>query len=161
MLVSTSRLACAAVGALLLALGLAACGGSSPSTDSNAGAGAAQPGGGQRGSLQDPKVVACLKKAGVTVPGRPRGGSGGPPGGQNGQPPGGQSAQPPGGQNAQPPSGQNGQPPSGQGAPNGRPPTAGFQKLRAALQKCGVAFGGRPPNGQPPQGGQGTTTSAT
>jgi hypothetical protein len=146
--VSTSRPACAAVGALLLALGLTACGGSSRSTDSTAGAGAgaAQPGGDPRGFLQDPKVAACLKKEGVTIPSRPRGGSGGPPGGQGGQPP----------------SGQDGQPPSGQGAPNGAPPTAQFQKLRAALQKCGVTFRGRPPNGQPPPGGQGTTsTSAT
>jgi hypothetical protein len=135
---------CVAVGALLLALCLAACGGSSPSTNSNAGAsaGAGQPGGGRRGFLQDPKVVACLKKEGVTVPSRPR--NGGPPGGQNGQPP----------------SGQDGQPPSGQGAPNRRPSSAQFQKLRAALQKCGVSFQGRPPDGQPPQGGQGTTSTS-
>ena len=79
--------------------------------------------------------MACLKKAGVTVPSRPRGGSGGPPGGQNGQPP------------------------SGQGAPNGRPRSAQFQKLRAALEKCGVDFRGGPPNGQAPQG-QGTTTGS-
>jgi hypothetical protein len=151
--VSTSRPACAAVGALLIALCLAACGSSTPSTSSNAnaGAGAAQPGGGGSGFLRDPKVVACLKKEGVTVPSRPRGGNAGPPGGQNGQPP--------SGQNGQPPSGQNGQPPSGQGRPNRRPDTAQFQKLRAALQKCGVTFQGRPPNGQPPQGGQGTTST--
>jgi hypothetical protein len=144
--VSTSRPACAAVGALLIAVGLAACGSSGTSTTSNAdvGAGAAQPGGGQRGFLQDPKVVACLKKEGVTVPSRPRGGNGGPPGGQNGQPP----------------SGQDGQPPAGQGRPNRRPDSAQFQKLRAALQKCGVTFQGRPPNGQPPQGGQGTTSTS-
>ena len=143
---STSRPACAAVGALLIALCLAACGSSSSSTTGNAGAGAsaAQPGGGRRGFLQDPKVVACLKKAGVTVPSRPRGGNGGPPGGQN----------------QQPPSGQNGQPPSGQRAPNGGPGSAQFQKLRAALQKCGVDFGGRPPNGQPPQGGEGTSSTS-
>ena len=143
---STSRPACAAVGALLIAVGLAACGSSGTSTTSNAdaGAGAAQPGGGQRGFLQDPKVVACLKKEGVTVPSRPRGGNGGPPGGQNGQPP----------------PGQDGQPPAGQGRPNRRPDSAQFQKLRAALQKCGVTFQGRPPNGQPPQGGQGTTSTS-
>jgi hypothetical protein len=134
---------CVALGALLLALCLAACGGSSPSTNSTAGAGsgAGQPGGG-RGFLQDPKVVACLKKEGVTVPRRPR--NGGPPGGQNGQPP----------------SGQDGQPPSGQGAPNRRPRSAQFEKLRAALQKCGVTFQGRPRDGQPPQGGQGTTSTS-
>jgi hypothetical protein len=84
--VSTSRPACAAVGALLLTLALAACGGSSSPTDTNAGAGAAQPGGARRGFLQDPKVVACLKKAGVTVPNRPRGADGGPPGAQNRRP---------------------------------------------------------------------------
>ena len=135
---STSRPACAAVGALLIALCLAACGSSSSSTTGNAGAGAsaAQPGGGRRGFLQDPKVVACLKKAGVTVPSRPRGGNGGPPGGQNGQPP------------------------SGQGTPNRRPDSPQFQKLRAALQKCGATFRGRPPNGQPPQGGEGTSSTS-
>jgi hypothetical protein len=143
--VSTSRPACAVVGALLVALSLAACGSSNSSTSSSAsaGAGATQPGGGRRGFLQDPKVVACLKKEGVTVPSRPRGANGGSPG-----------------QNGQPPSGQNGQPPSGQGAPNRRPDSAQFQKLRAALQKCGVTFQGRPPNGQPPPGGQGTTSTS-
>ena len=56
--------------------------------------------------------------------------------------------------------GQNGRPPSGQG---GRTPpdSAQFQKLRAALQKCGVTFPGRPPNGQPPQGQGTTSTSAS
>jgi hypothetical protein len=144
--VSTSRPAWAAVGALLVALCLAACGssGSTTSGNANAGAGATQPGGGRRGFLRDPKVVACLKKAGVTVPSRPRGGNGGPPGGQNGQPP----------------SGQTGRPPSGQGQPNRGPDSAQFQKLREALQKCGVTFQGRPPNGQPPQGGEGTTSTS-
>jgi hypothetical protein len=140
--VSTSRPACAAVGALLLALGVAACGASSSTTSTATGA--APPGGARRGFLQDPKVVACLEKEGVTIPSRPRGADGGPPGGQDGQPP----------------SGQDGQPPSGQGAPNGRPGSARFPKLRAALQKCGVNFQGRPPNGQPPQGGQGTTSTS-
>ena len=135
---STSRPACAAVGALLIALCLAACGSSSSSTTSNAGAwaSATQPGG-RRGFLQDPKVVACLKQQGVTIPSRPQGRNGGQPGGQNGQPP------------------------SGQGRPNGGQGSAQFQKLRAALQKCGVTFQGRPPNGQPPRGGQGTTTATT
>jgi hypothetical protein len=59
-----------------------------PSTDTNAAAsaGTAPPGGARRGFLQDPKVVACLKKAGVTVPSRPRGADGGPPGAQNRRP---------------------------------------------------------------------------
>ena len=139
---STSRPACAAVGALLIALCLAACGSSGTTSSAGAGTGAAQPGGGQRGFLQDPKVVACLKKEGVTVPSRPRGGNGGPPGGQNGQPP----------------SGQDGQPPAGQGRPNRRPDSAQFQKLRAALQKCGVNF----PNGGngAPAPNQGTTSTS-
>ena len=141
---STSRPACAAVGALLIALCLAACGSSSSGTTGNANAGSTQPGGGRRGVLQDPKVAACLKKEGVTVPSRPRGANGGPPGGQSGQPP----------------SSQNGQPPTGQGRRNPRPDSAQFQKLRAALQKCGVTFRGRPPNGQPPQGGQGTASTS-
>jgi hypothetical protein len=142
--VSTSRPACAAVGVVLIALCLAACGSLSSGTTSTASA--TRPGAGRRGFLQDPKVVACLKKEGVTIPSGPRGGNGGPPGGQNGQPPG----------------GQNGRPPSGQGQPNRRPRSAQFQKLRAALQKCGVTFQGRPPNGQPPRGAEGTTsTSAT
>jgi hypothetical protein len=143
--VSTSRPACALAGALLIALFLAACGSSDSSTTGNAGAGASQqPGGGRRGFLQDPKVVACLKKEGVTVPSRPQGADGGPPGGQNGQPP----------------TGTNRRPPSGQGAPSRRPDSAQFQKLRAALQKCGVTFRGRPPSGQPPQGGPGTTSTS-
>ena len=141
---STSRPACAAVGALLVALCLAACGSSSSGTTSNANAGSTQPGGGRRGLLQDPEVAACLKKEGVTVPSRPRGANGGPPGGQSGQPP----------------SSQSGQPPTGQGRRNPRPDSAQFQKLRAALQKCGVTFRGRPPNGQPPQGGQGTASTS-
>jgi hypothetical protein len=140
--VSTSRPAGAVVGALLIALSLAACGSSNSGTgtNANAGTGASQPGGARRGFLQDPKVVACLKKQGVTLPNRPQRGNGGAPGGQNGQ---------------------NGQPPSGQGRPNGGQGSAQFQKLRAALQKCGVNFQGRPPNGQPPQGGQGTTSTTT
>ena len=133
---STSRPACAAVGALLIALCVTACGSSGTGTTSNASAGASRPGNGRRGFLQDPKVVACLKKEGVTVPGRPPGANGAPPGGQNGRPP------------------------SGQGQPNRRPGSPQFQKLRAALQKCGVTYQGRPPNGQPPQDGQGTTSTS-
>jgi hypothetical protein len=149
--VSTSRPVCAAVGALVIALCVGACGGdSSSSSGANTGAGSAAnpPGNGRRGFLQDPKVVACLKKQGVTIPSRPRGN--GPPNGQNGQPP--------TGTDGQPPTGTNRRPPSGQGAPNG-PGSAQFQQLREALQKCGVDFRGRPPNGQQPQG-QGTTTGS-
>jgi hypothetical protein len=147
LVVSTPRPVCAAVGALVIALCVGACGSDSNSTSTagaGAGAGANPPGNAGRGFLQDPKVVACLKKEGVTVPsGRGRG-NGGPPNGQNGQPP----------------TGTDGQPPSGQGGPNG-PGSAQFQKLRAALQKCGVDFRGRPPSGQAPQGQGTTSTSAS
>ena len=138
---STPRPACAAVGALVVALCVGACGSDSNST-STAGAGAG--GTARRGFFQDPKVVACLKKEGVTVPSGRRRGNGGPPNGQNGQPP----------------TGTNRRPPSGQGAPNGAG-SAQFQKLRAALQKCGVDFRGRPPSGQAPQGQGTTSTSAS
>jgi hypothetical protein len=143
--VTTSRALRAAVGALVIAVSVAACGSdSNPSSGANTGAatGAGQSGNARRGFLQDPKVVACLKKQGVTVPSGPRRGNGGQ------------------GQNGQPPTGTNRRPPAGQGGPNG-PGSAQFQKLRAAMQKCGVDFGGRPPNGQPPQGGQGTTGTTT
>jgi hypothetical protein len=132
--VSTPRPACAAVAALVIALCVGACGSDagpspSPSATAGAGAGANRPGNARRGFLQDPKVVACLKQQGVTVPTRPRG-NGGPPNGQDGR------------------------------RPNG-PGSAQFQKLRAALQKCGVDFRGRPPNGAAPQGQGTTSTSAT
>jgi hypothetical protein len=42
-----------------------------------------------------------------------------------------------------------------------RPDSAQFQKLRAALQKCGVDFRGGPPNGQAPQGQGTSSTSAS
>jgi hypothetical protein len=127
---------------LILALGLTACGGDS---SSSATAGQAQQQGqqgpnGRRGFLQDPKVRACLQKQGVTIPTfrRP----------QNGQTP-------------------NGQPPNGQ-PPNGQPPTGqrrnrnngDFEKLRAALQKCGVTFP-NPGNGGGPPPGQGTGMTST
>jgi hypothetical protein len=100
--------------------------------------------------FSDPKVQACLKKQGVTVPDFRRG-SGPPPSGGNGQPPSGQ-----------PPSGGNGQPPSGQ-----RPRNGGFgnsaqaQKLRAALQKCGVTLPNRGQNGPPQQQQDATSTDTT
>jgi hypothetical protein len=76
-------------------------------------------------------VRACLQKRGVTLPTFRRP--------QNGQPP-------------------NGQPPNGQ-RPNLN--SAQFQKLRAALQKCGVTFpnGGGGGNGGPPPS-QGTSTTS-
>jgi hypothetical protein len=136
--------------ALVIALGLAACGGgSSPGAASNANAN--QPPNGGRGFLSDPKVQACLKKQGVTVPSgrRPNGGS--PP---NGQAPGGGNGQPPSGGNGQAPNGGNGRPPGGQRN------SAQFQKLRTALQKCGVTLPNRG-NGAPAPYQGTTSTSAS
>ena len=135
---------CAVVGALAIALCVGACGSAnSSSTATNAGAAAGRPGSGRRGFLQDPKVVACLKKAGRHHPERTPARQRRPT------------------RRRAPPTGTDGQPPSGQGRQNRRPDSAQFQKLRAALQKCGVTFPGRPPNGQPPQGQGTTSTSAS
>ncbi len=142
---STSRL----VGVLLAAcaLGVGACGSSDSTSTTNASA--SQGAGGQRNGpgavLRDPKVQACLKKQGVTIPSfrRPPGSGQRPPGG-SGQG-GGQSG------------GSGGQRPPGGGANGGRFAQR-FQQLRAALQKCGVQLpqgGGRPPQPQ----GQGTSTT--
>jgi hypothetical protein len=106
--------------ALLVVVGLAACGSSSDPGSTTTSAAAQQPGA-RRGVFSDPKVQACLKKAGVQVPQFRRG---------NGRPPG---------------SGGSGQPGNGQ-----RPPGGGFrnspefQKLRDALQKCGMTLPNRP-----------------
>jgi hypothetical protein len=89
-----------------------------------------QQAGGRRGRFSDPKVQACLKKEGVQVPDF-RGGNG------------------------EPQSGSSGQRPNGGGFGN----SAEAQKLRKALQKCGVTLPKRGQNG-PPQG-QGTTPSDT
>ncbi|HEY7619672.1 MAG TPA: hypothetical protein VH834_07865 [Solirubrobacteraceae bacterium] len=83
-------------------------------------------------------MQACLKKQGITIPTfrRP----------QNGQPPNGQSPN------------RQGQRPNGQ-RPNGN--SAQFQKLRAALQKCGVTFpNGGGQGGAPPNGGTSTTNES-
>jgi hypothetical protein len=126
------------------ALGLAACGGGSSGT--NASSTTTNPGarsGGFFAAARDPKVQACLKKQGVTLPtGRFRGG--------NGQPP---ARTTPGG--------------APRNAPNGTPPgrrfgnSAQFQKLRAALEKCGVQLPSGPPGGAPPGGASGTSTGTT
>ena len=139
----------AAVGAVcVLAVGLTACG------DSSSGSGSTSTNGQQanagRGAFSDPKVQACLKKQGVQVPDFRRGDGNGPP--QNGQPP--------TGTEGQPPSGTDGPPPSGQ-----QPPSSGFrnsaqaEKLRRALQKCGVTLPNRGQNGPPQQ--QDTTQGDT
>jgi hypothetical protein len=133
----------ATVGAVsCLAVGLAACG------DSGSGSGSISTSGPQanarQGLFSDPKVQACLKNEGVEVPSFRRG-----------------NGQPPSGGDGQPPSGDSGQPPSGQ-----RPPDGGFrnsaqaEKIRKALQKCGVTLPNRGQNG-PPQQQQDTTPSDT
>jgi hypothetical protein len=126
----------------VVALGVTACGGGSSSTSTASSSAAQQQNGGRRGFLSDPKVQACLKKQGVTLAAGRR--NGGPP---NGQPP---NGQPPTGTNRRPPTGTNGN----------RPNSARFQKLRAALQKCGVTLPNRGQNGQPPQAAPSGTTAS-
>jgi hypothetical protein len=134
----------AAVGAVsALAVGLTACGDSSSGPGSTSTTG--QQANARQGLFSDPKVQACLKKEGVEVPDFRRG-----------------DGQPPSGGNGQPPSGGNGQPPSGQ-----RPPNGGFrnsaqaEKIRKALQKCGVTLPNRGQNGPPQQQQQDATPSDT
>jgi hypothetical protein len=136
----------AAAGAVsVLALGLAACGGSSPGSTSTT----SQQSSARRGVFSDPKVQACLKQQGVEVPNLRR---------RSGQ---GSNEQPPSGGSGQPPNGGNGQPRSGQGPPNGGfSNSARGQELRAALQKCGVTLPNRGQNG-PPQRQQDATPSDT
>jgi hypothetical protein len=141
--------ALAAVGAVsIIVAGLTACGSSSLGSGSASTSTTGQQGNARRGVFSDPKVQACLKKQGVTVPDFRRGG--GPP--ANGGS---------GSENGQGPSGGSGQPPNGQ-----RPRNGGFgnsaqaQKLRAALQKCGVTLPNRGQNG-PPQQQQDATPSDT
>jgi hypothetical protein len=154
----------AATGAAsILALGLAACGDSGPSSGSTSTTG--QQANARGGAFSDPKVQACLKKQGVQVPDFRRGNGNGPP--QNGQPPSGQSGggQSGSGGNGQSGSGGGGQ--SGSGQPQGGqgPPNGGFrnsaqgEKIRKALQKCGVTLPNRGQNGPPQQ--QGTTQGDT
>jgi hypothetical protein len=155
----------AAVGAVcVLAVGLTACGDSSSgsgSTSTNGQQANAQP-----GAFSDPKVQACVKKQGVQVPDFRRGDGNGPP--QNGQPPTGTDGQPPTGTDGQPPTGTDGQPPTGTDGqpPSGqRPPNGGsrnsaqVEKIRKALQKCGVTLPNRGQNSPPQQ--QGTTQGDT
>jgi hypothetical protein len=134
----------AVVGAVsVLAFGLTACGDSSSGSGSTSTTG--QQANARRGAFSDPNVQACLKKQGVQVPDFRRGNGNGPP---------------PTGTDGQPPSGTDGQPPSGQ-----RPPNGGFgnsaqgEKIRKALQRCGVTLPNRGQNGPPQQ--QDTTPSDT
>jgi hypothetical protein len=130
------RAACAC--ALLAALSLAACGGdSSGSSGTNASVGAQQrQGGGRRGFLGlDAKTRACLKQQGVTFPTGRR-----------------------------PQNGQSGSGQSGSGQRPNRPRfnrnSAQFQKLRAALQTCGVTFPNRGDGNTGPPPSQGTNTTS-
>jgi hypothetical protein len=137
------RIACTC--ALLATLGLAACGGDSSSgSSSTANASQQQQGaGGRRGFFQlDAKTRACLQKQGVTLPTGRRPPNGQPP--QNGQQP----------QNGQTP---NGQPPNGQRRNRN---SAQFQKLRAAMAKCGVTFPSPGGGNGGPAPNQGTTSSS-
>ena len=99
-------LAVAAIAAVVAGCGSGSSGSSSAAPSAQRGPGA---------FARDPKVAACLKKQGVTLPNR--------------------QSRPPG----------SGQRPNAAGS-------ARFQKLRAALQKCGVT---------PPRAGQGGPPPAT
>jgi hypothetical protein len=127
----------------ILVAGLTACGGSSSGSGSASTSTTGQQANARQGAFSDPKVQACLKKQGVTVPDFRRG-SGPPANGGNG------------GGNTQPPSASNGQRPRNGGFGN----SAQAQKLRAALQKCGVTLPDRGQNG-PPQRQQDATPSDT
>jgi hypothetical protein len=118
----------------ILVTGLAACGGSSSGSGSASTSTTGQQANARQGVFSDPKVQACLKKQGVTVPNFRRG-NGPPANGGNG------------GGNSQPPNGSNGQRPRNGGFGN----SAQAQKLRAALQKCGVTLPNRGQNGPPQQ----------
>jgi hypothetical protein len=115
------------------ALGLAACGGGSSKSSAGAPSSTTTPRrGGFFGAARDPKVVACLKKQGVTFPPR----------------------------RARP---RNGAPPA---RPRGSFPRNGafaqrFQKLRTALQKCGVTLPTGPPGAGPPGGSAPPASSTT
>jgi hypothetical protein len=143
--VPSTRVVATFAGLALAASGVAACGSGSGSTSTGSSASASQQQGGQRsGAFNDPKVQACLKKQGVTVPNFRLGGNG-----------------PPNGGNGQPPNGGNGQPPSGSSGQRRNRDPAQFQKLRQALQKCGVTLPDRGQNAPPPSGTTNSQTSAS
>jgi hypothetical protein len=128
----------------ILVAGLTACGGSGSGSGSGSTSAAGQQANARQGAFSDPKVQACLKKQGVTVPNFRRG-SGPPANGGNG------------GGNGQPPNGSNGQRPRNGGFGN----SAQAQKLRAALQKCGVTLPNRGQSGPPQQQHDATPTDTT
>ncbi|MEN3285509.1 MAG: hypothetical protein V7607_6649 [Solirubrobacteraceae bacterium] len=131
----------------ILVAGLTACGGSSSGSGSASTSTTGKQANARQGVFSDPKVQACLKKQGVTVPDFRRG-SGPPANGGNGGS---------GGGNTQPPSGSNGQRPRNGASGN----SAQAQKLRAALQKCGVTLPNRGQNGPPQQQQDATPTDTT
>lgn len=133
------------------ALGLSACGGSSKSSaGATSSSSTTTPNGAGRGGFlaaaRDPKVLACLKKQGVTFPTgnfrRPNGGGGTPPTRTtpNGSP--------------------RGTRPRGSFPRNGAFAQR-FQKLRTALQKCGVTLPTGPPGGPPGGGGAAPPSSSS
>jgi hypothetical protein len=141
-----ARFVAAASAVSILAMSVSACGDSSSGSSSTSTTG--QQATARQGVFSDPKVQACLKKQGVQVPDFRGGNGNGPP---NGQPPSGGSGQ----------SGNGGQRPSGQAPPNGGfRNSAQGEKLRKALQKCGVTLPNRGQNG-PPQQQQDATPSDT
>ena len=151
--VPSTRVVATFAGLALAGSGVAACGSGSGGTSTGSSASASQQQCGQRsGAFNDPKVQACLKKQGVTVPDFRRG-ENGPPGEGNGQPP--------SGSGGQPPSRGNGQPPSGSGGQGRNRDPAQFQKLRQALQKCGVTLPDRGQNAPPPSGTTNSQTTAS
>jgi hypothetical protein len=138
-----ARLVATAGAVSALAVGLTACGDSSSGSGSTSTTG--QQSNARQGLFSDPKVQAGLKEEGVEGPNFRRG-----------------NGQPPSGGNGQPPSGGSGQPPSGQ-----RPPNGGFrnsaqgEKIRKALQKCGVTLPDRGQNGAPQQQQDATPSDTT
>jgi hypothetical protein len=115
--------------ALVMTLGVVACGSSSGASSTGTAAARPQGGGGFASRLTSAQQ-SCIKKQGVTLPtGRPGGGrpGGGPP---------------PGSTNGQPPTGTNGAPPNGgQGGFRNSPQA---QKMRAAFKACGIQMPTRP-----------------
>ncbi len=129
----------AAVAGAALLIAVAGCGGGSSSSASNASAKTTKTTSGtaaRRGAFSNPKLTACLKKQGVTLPSFQGRGAGGFRG----------RTTPNGG----PPTGTNRQgPPNGGGFRGGGQFAQRFQKLREALQKCGASFPQRGGAGRP------------
>jgi hypothetical protein len=114
--------------ALVMTLGVIACGSSS---GASSGASAARPqGGGGFAARLTSTQQSCIKKQGVTLP---TGRGGGPP---------------QGGTNGQPPTGTNGAPPNG-GPAGGFRNSPQAKKMRAAFKACGIQMPTRPGSAAP------------